>query len=247
MRPCSRCPQPPAPALRATRFRPACSDRYVHQLMTASMVSCCVFETRQRQAAGLLQRESASQRNADDLANHGTELLASIAGTCRAMGLSHRDSRRGGHARCAPPAAARGAPSTRARRARRCSNRDARQPDAGACRCSWSVDSPGLNHGLVANSSMRPFRSWAALPSPGSSLGPKRPSGSACSPGSRCAAGWRARAAARRTRQVKPTFAISASAAGDEHLQQHVEHVRVRLLDLVEAARWGLAAHRSVR
>ena len=37
-------------------------------------------------------------------------------------------------------------------------------------------------------------------------------------------------------------------AAVVEHLQQHVEHVRMRLLDLVEQDhRVGLAAHRSVR
>lgn len=61
-------------------------DRYTHQLgELTGMVSCCVFEL----ATGKPVAHAGASPGADDLASHGTELLASIAGTCRAMGLGH--------------------------------------------------------------------------------------------------------------------------------------------------------------
>lgn len=61
-------------------------ERYVHQLSELTgMVSCCVFEL----SSGRAMAHAGASPGADDLANHGTELLASIAGTCRAMGLGH--------------------------------------------------------------------------------------------------------------------------------------------------------------
>lgn len=91
-------PQPPLamrpmPAVPTTRQRapdPAVTasvlDRYVHQLAELTgMVSCCVFEL----ASGKPLAHAGASPGADDLASHGTELLASIAGTCRAMGLGH--------------------------------------------------------------------------------------------------------------------------------------------------------------
>ena len=61
-------------------------ERYVHQLSELTgMVSCCVFEL----SSGRAMAHAGASPGADDLATHGTELLASIAGTCRAMGLGH--------------------------------------------------------------------------------------------------------------------------------------------------------------
>jgi len=82
----------PMPAVPTSRERSAGSasgsllDRYVHQLAElAGMVSCCVFEL----SSGRPLAHAGASPGADDLASHGTELLTSIAGTCRAMGLGH--------------------------------------------------------------------------------------------------------------------------------------------------------------
>lgn len=82
----------PMPAVPTSRQRSAehtpgsLLDRYVHQLAElAGMVSCCVFEL----SSGRPLAHAGASPGADDLASHGTELLASIAGTCRAMGLGH--------------------------------------------------------------------------------------------------------------------------------------------------------------
>jgi len=83
----------PMPAVPTSRQRPAAPsaaagilDRYVHQLgELTGMVSCCVFEL----SSGRPLAHAGASPGADDLAQHGTELLASIAGTCRAMGLGH--------------------------------------------------------------------------------------------------------------------------------------------------------------
>lgn len=83
----------PMPAVPTTRARSPDSavssgllDRYVHQLSELTgMVSCCVFEL----ASGRAIAHAGASPGADDLAMHGTELLSSIAGTCRALGLGH--------------------------------------------------------------------------------------------------------------------------------------------------------------
>ncbi len=83
----------PMPAVPTSRQRPAAPavaasilDRYVHQLgELTGMVSCCVFEL----SSGRPLAHAGASPGPDDLAQHGTELLASIAGTCRAMGLGH--------------------------------------------------------------------------------------------------------------------------------------------------------------
>jgi hypothetical protein len=83
----------PMPAVPTSRERPpdkvaaaSLLERYVHQLgELAGMVSCCVFEL----SSGRPLAHAGASPGAEDLASHGTELLASIAGTCRAMGLGH--------------------------------------------------------------------------------------------------------------------------------------------------------------
>ncbi|MBL0090940.1 MAG: hypothetical protein IPP50_00660 [Piscinibacter sp.] len=58
----------------------------MHQLgELTGMVSCCVFEL----SSGRSVAHAGASPGADDLALHGTELLSSIAGTCRALGLGH--------------------------------------------------------------------------------------------------------------------------------------------------------------
>ncbi len=83
-------PMPAVPTARQRTPEPALSasvlDRYVHQLAELTgMVSCCVFEL----SSGRALAHAGASPGADELAGHGTELLASIAGTCRAMGLGH--------------------------------------------------------------------------------------------------------------------------------------------------------------
>ncbi len=83
-------PMPAVPSAAQRAAGPAASasviDRYVHQIgELAGMVSCCVFEL----SNGRALAHAGASPGADDLATHGTELLASIAGTCRAMGLGH--------------------------------------------------------------------------------------------------------------------------------------------------------------
>jgi hypothetical protein len=83
-------PMPAVPTSRQRSSTPAAAatllDRYVHQLgELTGMVSCCVFEL----SSGRPLAHAGASPGADDLASHGTELLASIAGTCRAMGLGH--------------------------------------------------------------------------------------------------------------------------------------------------------------
>lgn len=83
-------PMPAVPTTRQRAPEPPLSasllERYVHQLgELTGMVSCCVFEL----SSGRPLAHAGASPGADDLANHGTELLASIAGTCRAMGLGH--------------------------------------------------------------------------------------------------------------------------------------------------------------
>jgi len=61
-------------------------DRYVQQLSELTgMVSCCVFELSSARAVA----SAGASPGAEDLAMHGTELLSSIAGTCRTLGLGH--------------------------------------------------------------------------------------------------------------------------------------------------------------
>jgi hypothetical protein len=48
-------------------------------------VSCCVLEL----STGRPLAHAGASPGANELASHGTELLASIASTCRAMGLGH--------------------------------------------------------------------------------------------------------------------------------------------------------------
>lgn len=83
-------PMPAVPTSRARAPDNAVSsgllDRYVHQLSELTgMVSCCVFEL----SSGRSVAHAGASPGADDLALHGTELLSSIAGTCRALGLGH--------------------------------------------------------------------------------------------------------------------------------------------------------------
>lgn len=83
-------PMPEVPTSRQRPVAPAAAasllERYVHQLgELTGMVSCCVFEL----ASGRPLAHAGASPGAEDLAGHGTELLASIAGTCRAMGLGH--------------------------------------------------------------------------------------------------------------------------------------------------------------
>jgi hypothetical protein len=83
----------PMPAVPTTRTRvpdnavpSGLLDRYVRQLSELTgMVSCCVFEL----SSGRSVAHAGASPGADDLAMHGTELLSSIAGTCRALGLGH--------------------------------------------------------------------------------------------------------------------------------------------------------------
>lgn len=83
-------PMPAVPTSKQRQGAPLASasvlERYVHQLgELTGMVSCCVFEL----SSGRPLAHAGASPGADDLASHGTELLASIAGTCRAMGLGH--------------------------------------------------------------------------------------------------------------------------------------------------------------
>lgn len=83
-------PMPAVPTSRARTLDAAAAggllDRYVHQLSELTgMVSCCVFEL----SSGRALAHAGASPGADELASHGTELLSSIAGTCRAMGLGH--------------------------------------------------------------------------------------------------------------------------------------------------------------
>lgn len=83
-------PMPAVPTARARTperaLPPGLLDRYVHQLAELTgMVSCCVFEL----SSGNAIAHAGASPGADELASHGTELLSSIAGTCRAMGLGH--------------------------------------------------------------------------------------------------------------------------------------------------------------
>jgi len=58
----------------------------VHQLSELTgMVSCCVFEL----STGQSRAHAGASPGPEDLATHGTELLASIAATCRQLGLGH--------------------------------------------------------------------------------------------------------------------------------------------------------------
>jgi hypothetical protein len=83
----------PMPTVPTTRSRTperaspsAVLDRYVHQLSELTgMVSCCVFEL----SSGRAVAYAGASPGAEDLAMHGTELLASISGTCRTLGLGH--------------------------------------------------------------------------------------------------------------------------------------------------------------
>ncbi|MFT3665736.1 hypothetical protein [Piscinibacter sp.] len=80
----------PMPAVPSSAPGPAAAagilERYVHQLAELTgMVSCCVFEL----SSGKPLAHAGASPGAEELANHGTELLATIAGTCRAMGLGH--------------------------------------------------------------------------------------------------------------------------------------------------------------
>lgn len=83
-------PMPAVPTARQRAPEPSLSanvlERYVHQLAELTgMVSCCVFEL----SSGRALAHAGASPGPDELAGHGTELLASIAGTCRAMGLGH--------------------------------------------------------------------------------------------------------------------------------------------------------------
>jgi hypothetical protein len=61
-------------------------SRYVHQLSELTgMVSCCVFEV----ATGRAVAHAGASPGADDLATHGSELLAAMLSTSRTLGLGH--------------------------------------------------------------------------------------------------------------------------------------------------------------
>jgi hypothetical protein len=86
-------PQPlamrPMPQVPTAKARPAAAgvlDRYVEQLSELTgMVSVCVFEL----ATGRDVAHAGANPAASELGNHGAELVASITGTCRALGLGH--------------------------------------------------------------------------------------------------------------------------------------------------------------
>jgi hypothetical protein len=80
----------PMPQVPTTKARaPAASgllERYVQQLSELTgMVSVCVFEL----ATGRDVAHAGASPAASELGNHGAELVASITGTCRALGLGH--------------------------------------------------------------------------------------------------------------------------------------------------------------
>jgi hypothetical protein len=78
-------PMPPVPVSRpAVPADPL--SRYVHQLSELTgMVSCCVFEV----ATGRAVAHAGASPGADDLATHGSELLAAMLSTSRTLGLGH--------------------------------------------------------------------------------------------------------------------------------------------------------------
>jgi len=83
-------PMPEVPTTKArAQERAAASgllERYVHQLSELTgMVSCCIFEL----STGREMAHAGASPGATELATHGTELLASIASSCRALGLGH--------------------------------------------------------------------------------------------------------------------------------------------------------------
>ena len=61
-------------------------ERYVQQLShLTGMVSCCVFDI----ASGRALNHAGASPGADQLAGHGTEMLASIQASSRTLGLGH--------------------------------------------------------------------------------------------------------------------------------------------------------------
>lgn len=83
-------PMPEVPTTKAqAQARVAASgllDRYVHQLSELTgMVSVCVLEL----SSGRPVAHAGASPGPADLATAGTELLASISGTCRQLGLGH--------------------------------------------------------------------------------------------------------------------------------------------------------------
>ena len=80
----------PMPAVRTATSHAVPSEnlleRYVQQLShLTGMVSCCVFDI----ASGRALNHAGASPGADELAAHGTEMLASIQASSRTLGLGH--------------------------------------------------------------------------------------------------------------------------------------------------------------
>lgn len=83
----------PMPEIASTRARgaepaaaPSALDRYVRRLSElAGMVSCCVFDVAGAKAVA----HAGASPGPNDLARHGTELLASMSASSRTLGMGH--------------------------------------------------------------------------------------------------------------------------------------------------------------
>lgn len=79
-------PMPQVPTAKSRTAASGVLERYVQQLSELTgMVSVCVFEL----STGRDVAHAGASPAASELANHGAELVASITGTCRALGLGH--------------------------------------------------------------------------------------------------------------------------------------------------------------
>ena len=81
-------PLQPMPAVRSATSVPSQNrlELYVQQLShLAGMVSCCVFDV----ASGRALNHAGASPGARELAEHGTEMLASMQASSRTMGLGH--------------------------------------------------------------------------------------------------------------------------------------------------------------
>jgi hypothetical protein len=79
-------PMPQVPTAKSRAPAAGVLDRYVQQLSELTgMVSVCVFEL----STGRDVAHAGASPAASELGSHGAELIASITGTCRALGLGH--------------------------------------------------------------------------------------------------------------------------------------------------------------
>jgi hypothetical protein len=79
-------PMPQVPTAKARVAATGLLERYVQQLSELTgMVSVCVFEL----STGRDVTHAGANPAASELGSHGAELVASITGTCRALGLGH--------------------------------------------------------------------------------------------------------------------------------------------------------------